>query len=275
MRRSGGTWRRRGRYDTRLVEPMALAMLDRAGVRGDRWPVVDRYPLPSLVVAALMKGFGPSDRVAAWSNGLALGVLAAICYAMARRWFGSGWAGMAVALMLLNPSVSGEFPFLGTPDLWFAALFVGELAVWSRWDGSIGGRTRWGWAFGLGALGGLAYLSRFNATLFLGVQGVALLARRRWREALVFGLTAGGGGVADLRLQLAPAGSAGGFALFELESASTGSVRIGSSPWLYYRVPDLAGELASHAGGVGRGSSRSTCPGSSRRPSRASGGSRC
>ena len=238
-----------GRYDTRLVEPMALAVLDRAGVTGDRWPVVDRYPLPAFVVAGLMTVFGATDRAAAWSNGLALGVLAATCYAIARRWYGAGWAAVAAALILLNPSVSGELPFLGTPDLWFAALFVPELALWARWDGSSEGRARWGWAAGLGVLGGLAYLARFNASLFLGVQGLALLRRRRWGEAVAFGLTAGL--VASpifaynwLRLGM-PVGSP--YSSWNLLDR-IGAFRV--EPWLYYRVPDLAGDLPSHWRGL-------------------------
>ncbi len=237
-----------GRYDTRLVEPMALAMLDRSGVKGDRWPVVDRYPLPALVVAILMKIFGPTDRAAAWSNGLALGVLVATCHALARRWSGPGWAALTTALLLLNPSIYGEFPFLGTPDVWFAALFVLELAAWSGWDGSSAGR---GWAVGLGVLGGLAYLSRFNATLFLGVQGLALLGRRRWREAFAFGLTAAAVASPILAYNWITLGKP----IDSLYSSWNLLDRIGAyrvEPWLYYRVPELAGELASHAGGAAR-----------------------
>jgi len=240
-----------GRYDTRLVEPMALAMLDRAGVKGDRWPVVNRYPLPCVVVAGLMKGFGATDRAAAWSNGLALGLLAATCYAVARRWYGAGWASVATGLFLLNPSFYGEFPFLGTPDVWFAALFVLELVTWSRWEGSIGGRARLGWAVGLGVLGGLAYLTRFNATLFLGVQAGALLARRRWREALAFGLMAAAVASPIFVYNWARVGKP----VDSLYSAWNLLDRIGAyrvEPWLYYRVPDLWGELASHSGGVAR-----------------------
>ncbi len=238
-----------GRFDTRLVEPMALAMLDRAGVKGDRWPVVDRYPLPCLAVAALMKGFGPTETAAAWSNGLAIGLLAATCYAAARRWYGPGWAAAVAVLFLANPSFYGEFILLGTPDVWFAAIFVAELVAWSSADFSGGKRPRLAWAAGLGLLGGLAYLSRFNASIFLGVQGVSLLARRRWREASAFGLTA----LAVASPIFAYNWLRVGRPVDSLYSAWNLLDRIGAyrvEPWLYYRVPDLAGELALNASGV-------------------------
>ena len=237
-----------GKYDTRLVEPMALAMLDRSGAGSvsARWPVVDRYPLPCLAVAGLMKAFGPTATVAAWSNGLAISLLAAACYAAARRWYGPGWASAVAVLFLANPSFYGEFVLLGTPDVWFAAIFVGELLLWSR---SGGDRPQLGWAAGLGLLGGLAYLARFNASLFLGLMVASLLARRRWREAAVFVATAAVVSSPIFVYNWVRVGKP----VDSLYSAwnlldGIGAYRV--EPWLYYRVPDLVGELASHASGA-------------------------
>lgn len=244
-----------GRFETRLVEPMALAMLDRSR-RPDvpdlgRWPVVNRYPLPCFVIAGLMKLFGPSDLTAAWSNGLAISILGALGYAAAFRWFGARWAGVFGLLFLANPAFFGEFILIGTPDVWFAAVFLAELLVWSRFDPKADPGPRVAWAIGLGALGGLAFLSRFNATMLLGIQALVLLRWRRWREALLMGATAA--------LVASPM-----FAynwhhfrrpVVSIYSAwnlldDIGAYRV--EPWLYYRVPELWVELAAHADGVGR-----------------------
>ena len=157
-----------GHYDTRLVEPMALAYLDRVtrGQQSTRWPVVNRYPLPGLVVAALMRIWGTNDSAAAWSNGLAIGLLATLCYIQACRWYGPGWAAIVGLLFLTNPSFYGEFILLGTPDVWFAASFLLVLLLWCSRDRAVHFVVHKGWALGLGTASGLAYLARFNATLF-------------------------------------------------------------------------------------------------------------
>ncbi len=242
-----------GRYDTRLVEPMALAFLDRVprGARAARWPVVDRYPLPSLVVAAFMRILGPNDTAAAWSNGLAIGVLAALSYVLARCWFGAGWAAVVGIMFLTDPSFYGEFILLGTPDVWFATNFLLVLLLWSIRDQASHSRVRLGWALGLGLVSGLAYLARFNATLFLVVLGGALLWQRRWREAAVMAMTA--------LLLVSP------LFLYNWHHFRSPFVPLYSSwnlldgiggyrvePWLYYRVPNLPAELWAHRAGLAR-----------------------
>lgn len=242
-------------YDTRLVEPMALAVIDRdrVGSVAERWPVVNRYPLPCFVIAGLMSLFGPGDMAAAWSNGLAISLLAMLCYAVARAWYGPGWAAVVAILFLANPSFYGEFVLLGTPDVWFAVIFFAQLIVWSRIEPaqSPAERPRLGWALGLGLLSGLAYLARFNATMFLAVQVAALLRWKRWREALVFVVT-----TALFTLPLM---------VYNWQHFHRPWVSIYSSwnllddigayqvePWLYYRVPRLWAELADHGEGLAK-----------------------
>ncbi|WP_406700583.1 glycosyltransferase family 39 protein [Singulisphaera sp. Ch08] len=240
-------------YDTRLVEPMALAVIDRdrVGSVTERWPVVNRYPLPCLVIAGLMSVAGPDDTAAAWSNGLAISLLAALSYSVARAWFGSGWAAVVAILFLASPSFYGEFILLGTPDVWFAVIFLAQLVVYSRLEPGRAGPPRLEWAFALGVLSGLAYLARFNATMFLAVQVAALLRWRRWREVLVVVITTG--------LFTIP------LMLYNWHHFHRPWVSIYSSwnllddigaykvePWLYYRVPALWSELATHAEGVAK-----------------------
>ena len=242
-----------GRYDTRLVEPMALAFLDRAprGARAARWPVVNRYPLPGLVVAALMKIWGTSDTAAAWSNGLAISLLAALCYIQARQWYGPRWAAVVGLLFLANPSFYGEFILLGTPDVWFATIFLLVLVLWSGRDPKTHIRVHPAWALALGLTSGLAYLARFNATLFLMVLGGALLWRRRWREMAIMAMTA--------LLLVSP------LFLYNWRRVHSPFVPLYSSwnlldgigayrvePWLYYRVPNVPAELWAHAAGLAR-----------------------
>jgi hypothetical protein len=242
-----------GKYDTRLVEPMALAFLDRerVGARGARWPVVDRYPLPSLTVAAVMRILGTNDIAAAWSNGLAIGLLAATCYALARRWYGPGWGAVAGLLFLTNPSFYGEFILLGTPDVWFAAIFLLVLWLWSDRDLSIPSGMRLAWALGLGLVSGLAYLARFNASLFLAVLGGVLLWKRRWREAALMALTALvvvspllAYNVHHFHWPFVP--------LYSFWNLLDGIGAYRVEPWLYYRVPNVADELWAHSMGLAR-----------------------
>jgi Dolichyl-phosphate-mannose-protein mannosyltransferase len=242
-----------GRYNTRLVEPMALAFLDRVrrGARDARWPVVNRYPLPGLAVAAVMRILGTNDMAAAWSNGLAISLLAALCYVQARRWYGPGWAAVVGLLFLTNPSFYGEFILLGTPDVWFATIFLLVLLLWSGRGPSTPSRGRLGWALGLGLLSGVAYLARFNATLFLGVLGLALLWQRRWRETAVMTMTA--------LFLVSP------LFMYNWHHFRSPFVPLYSSwnlldgiggyrvePWLYYRVPNISAELRAHSGGLAR-----------------------
>jgi hypothetical protein len=302
-----------GRYETRLIEPMALAYIDgveaqrsrpgavpsgvtprravptvrtppgppfvrggiettrpltnagvgnpppltkgepRGGVRNPavhrarRWPVIDRYPLPSVVIAGLFWAFGASELVAAWSNGLAISVLAAVAYALARRWYGPGWGAFVAALVLLNPSFYGYFVLLGTPDAWFAVWFLLELWAWCRLVEAPDGR--WGWALAAGALAALAFGSRFNALLFFAPQGAALLARRRWRALGIMAVA----GLALVAPLLAYNVRHFGRPWIGVYSAWNVLDNIGAyplEPWLYYQVPDVARVVRSHLAGL-------------------------
>ena len=245
-----------GRFATRLVEPMALAVLDaeppeRRG-SGDLWPVVNRYPLPCWVVAALMRVVGPTDMAASWSNGLAMAVLGAAGFVAAARWFGVGWGVVFAVLFLANPAFFAEFVLLGTPDPWFAAVFLIQLLVWVEFDPKAdSARPRWGWALALGVLSGLAFLARFNATMLLGWQMLALLRWRRWRELAVVAAVALAVASPMLVYNLRHFGRL----MVSIYSAwnlldGIGAYRV--EPWLYYRVPRLWVELAAHLDGVGR-----------------------
>ena len=241
-----------GTFDTKLVEPMALASIDREwrDPHPGRWPVVNRYPLPCLVVAAWMKLLGPTDMAAACSNGLAIALLAASTYAAARAWFGPGWAAVVALLFLTSPSFYGEFLLLGTPDVWFAAIFVPLLWLWSSFDPA-DPRPRLGLAVGLGGLGGLAYLSRFNANLFVAIQALWLLRYRRWREAALMVAVA----AAVASPMLVYNWRHFGRPLVSIYSAWNLLDRIGAyrvEPWLYYRTPDVGRELMEHLVGFAR-----------------------
>jgi hypothetical protein len=242
-----------GSYSTRLVEPMALALIDRAQAQAPdgRWPVVNRYPLPCVVIAALMRMFGASESSAAWSNGLAISVLAALTYGLAFRWYGSRWGALTVVLFLANPAFYGEFILLGTPDVWFAALFVGQLALFTKLDFATAPRARLGWAFALGTLSGLAYLARFNATLFLAAEVLFLFYRRRQREAAMMMLSS----LVVAAPQFIDTWRHFHRPIVSLYSAwnlldGVGACRV--EPWLYYRVPNIPAELMRHFGGVAR-----------------------
>ena|GEM_PF-4056956 len=239
-----------GRYDTRLVEPMALAAIDRDSRHreAERWPVVNRYPLPCLVIAALMKMFGPTDLVAAWSNGIAISLLAALAYALASRWYGKTWGAILAVLLLANPAFYGEFVLIGTPDIWFAVLFLAHLAVWARFDPRASSSTAWGWAGALALLGGLSYLARFNATLFIGFEILALVCWKRWREASLLALVMFAFSTPLMlynwswfhRLSMSVYSSWN-----LLDDINAYQVE----PWLYYQVPDLTSMLAAHLDG--------------------------
>jgi len=242
-----------GRYDTRLVEPMALAFLDRErrGARAARWPVVNRYPLPGLAVAALMRILGTDDMAAAWSNGLAISLLAALSYVQARRWYGPGWATVVGILFMTNPSFYGDFILLGTPDVWFATIFLLVLLFWCRREPATPAGARLGWALGLGLVSGVAYLARFNATLFLVVLGGVLLWQRRWRETAVMAVTA----LSVVSPLFTYNWRHFHWPFVPLYSSwnlldGIGGYRV--EPWLYYRVPNLPAELWAHSGGLSR-----------------------
>lgn len=245
----GRNLRRDGAFETNLVEPMALAYLDRhqGGTTRARWPVINRYPLPCVVVAGLMRVLGPSDMAAAWSNGPAIGLLAALTYALACRWYGRGRGALAALLFLTNPSFYGSFVLLGTPDIWFAVLFDLELLAFA-W--TLESRAfHAGRSAGPGVLAGLAYLARFNAALFLAIEAGALLARRRWREAAIMAVA--GLAVAapllvyNVRHFQRPTVSI--YSAWNLLD-EIGAYRV--EPWLYYQLPDVASLLRAHESGL-------------------------
>jgi hypothetical protein len=241
-----------GPFETRLVEPMALAYIDQNQKigRGEGWPVINRYPLPCFAIAGLMWMTSSSAMAAAWSNGLAMSGLAALAFLLARQWYGVRWATLAALLILANPAFYGYFILLGTPDVWFALLFLLELLAWCRLvdPRESTHRTPFGLAFLTGSLAGLAYLSRQNALLFLVPQGAVLFAKRRWGAVAV--------SLAAAFLVTAP------WLAYNVRRFGSPAVGIYSAwnllddigaypvePWLYYQVPDLGAELGSHLGG--------------------------
>jgi hypothetical protein len=230
---------------TGLAEPMALSFIDRhqRSERGERWPVINRFPLPCVIVAGLMAVAGVSDQTAAWSNGLALGLLAAVTSGVAYRWYGRSWGAIAAVLWLANPSFYGYFPLLGTPDIWFALILFVQLLLWARPKADA--RPRVGWAALVGATAGLAYLTRFNMVMFVAVQLGVLAWQRRWRESLVVL----GAGLAVVSPYLAYNLYHFGRPTADIYSAWNLLDRIGVyplEPWLYYDQPDVLDELSQH-----------------------------
>jgi hypothetical protein len=247
----GGNIATEGLFDTRLVEPMALAYIDtyRTSSPGRRWPVINRYPLPCFVIAGLMKLIGVGDMAAAWSNGLAIGGLAALAYSLARRWYGPRWAALTALLVLTNPAFYGYFILLGTPDVWFALLFALELLVFcrlseGRWLGKPG-RSLWGTAMLAGLLAGLAFLSRFNVLIFLVIQAIVLLAHNRFVEVVlacvVFATVAAPLLIYNLHHFGRPIVS-----IYSAWNLLDGIGAYQLEPWLYYQVPDVPVELRNH-----------------------------
>jgi hypothetical protein len=243
------------RFDTRLIEPMALAYVDahggatRTGAPG-RWPVIDRFPLPAMVVASLMTVFGPTDLAAAWANGLALALLAALLHVVVWRRLGRGWAWVASLLFVLNPAVFGYFALLGTPDPLFALLFV---LVLLAWQGLVGreARPQVRDAIGFGLLAGFSYLARFNAVLFLVPMLAMVAAYRRWRMLAVSGGTALLVISPLLAYNLAHFGrpTVGIYSAWNLLDR-IGIYRV--EPWLYYQLPDAVAALFDHPEGLAR-----------------------
>ena len=70
-----------------------------------------------------------------------------------------------------NPTFYGEFVLAGTPDVWFATLFVAQIVLFSRLDLAATTHTRLGWAAGVGLLGGLAYLGAVQRDALSGRRG--------------------------------------------------------------------------------------------------------
>ena len=119
--------------------------------------------------------------------------------------------------------------------------------LWSSFDPA-DPRHRLGLAVGLGVLGGLAYLSRFNANIFLAIQAAWLLRYRRWREAALMAAIA----TAIASPMLIYNWKHFGRPLVSIYSAWNLLDRIGAyrvEPWLYYQVPDVGRELMEHRAG--------------------------
>lgn len=241
-----------GSFDTRLVEPMALAYIDahRVGPPGPRWPVINRYPLPCVVIAGLMTVFGADETAAAWSNGLAAGGLAVLAYVLALRWYGASWAALVGLLVVADPAFYGAFVLLGTPDVWFALVFGLELLAWCHLveGGGASPSRRAGLAALTGVSAGLAYLTRFNVVVFLAPQGAVLLLHRRWRDAAVAGAAAAAVAAPIVVYNFRHFGrpTVGVYSAWNLLDG-IGAYAV--EPWLYYREPDVAAVLRAHLGG--------------------------
>lgn len=235
-----------GRFETRLLEPMALATIDRRVPEAAApWPVVNRFPVPCFVIAGLFLLLGPSTFAAALSNGVATSLLAGLTFCTTARWLGRGWAYLGAALLLFNPSFYGYFILLGTPDNWFAGLMLAQLLCWVqllRADRNVDGLL-----FGL--LSGLALLTRFNMIIFVAIQGIVLLIRRQWLRGAIAALT--------ITAVMSP------FVVYNLQRLGTPIVSVYSGwnlldevgkyelePWLYYEQPNVLVESMEHANGI-------------------------
>jgi hypothetical protein len=232
-------------YETRLIEPMALAYADRyrAGPPGERWPVIDRFPLPSFIVAAIMRVMGPTDLAAACSNGLAVSLLASLSYLLAHRWYGPLWAAALALLLLANPSFYGYFVLLGTPDIWFAFLFLLQLLVWCRVLTE--STCHAGWSALLGFVTATCYLTRYNMSVFYAYQLAVLLMRRRWKDA------ASASAVALLTISPLLAYNwlclrRPTVSIYSMWNLMDDVGAFDVEPWLYYRIPDWAPLIKTH-----------------------------
>lgn len=235
----------RGTFATSLAEPMALAYCDQNQIspRSDLWPVVSRYPLPCFVEAASMKLFGPNELAAAWSNGVAIGLLAALTFQWAAQWYGVKAAAIATALFLANPSLYGYFILLGTPDVWFAVFFLLQLRMWLRLLESSADAIALPMFWSMVA--SAAYLTRFNMLLFMVVELFVLICRRRCRSVFI--------ALGVFTVAITP------LAMYNLRHFGRIQVSIYNGwnlldgirafavePWLYYQTPDVSSVLRSH-----------------------------
>jgi hypothetical protein len=245
----------RGRFETGLVEPMALAWIDARGLGGHagHWPVINRFPLPCLMTALAWRLFGDADVGLACVHGLGMALLVGLTAAQAARRFGAGFALVAIALAALNPTWFGFFVLLGLPDVWFAVFMLGWLQLTARCLGKVPGTGVRGADPDLGAgltfglMSGLLYLSRFNAVLFVAPALLALLLRRGWRAfgaALVgLALTTGPWLVwQKLTLGVWQVSIYSAWNLFD----GIGVFKI--EPWVHYTEPNTRELLLTHGG---------------------------
>ncbi|MHB2019781.1 MAG: ArnT family glycosyltransferase [Candidatus Xenobia bacterium] len=234
-----------GRWETRLVTPMALAYIDRfdRAPHADAWPVIERFPLPCLASALAIKLGGASDAMAALPAGIEMSALAALTFWLAATWMGwaAGW--VTALLFLANPSFFGYFLFTGEPDVLFAVIFLLQVLVFIRLVERPSART--GVLFGV--LSGLAFLCRFNAGIPIAIQVAFLCYKKQWRPAAL--------GTAVCALMTVPFFAYDlhhfGMLLVPMYSQENLLDQIGLypvEPWLYYHVISLPQDFWPRSG---------------------------
>ena len=132
----------------------------------DGWPQPDPQVMPLLptLIAGAWAVVGQSTPVAA----AVVAVIASLCvlvsFLFGWRAGGAAAGGIAVAIMLLNAHYLKETIFSLTSAVY--GLFL-ALAVWAFWEAMSAQRRRMGWWALLGAIGGVAWLTRPEGPLIL------------------------------------------------------------------------------------------------------------
>lgn len=96
--------------------------------------------------------------------------------------FGLWKTALLCTWLAVNPIVAGFSTMLMT-ELWFGALLAALVVLAERLARQ---RTRWWWAFGVGAIAAAAALTRSAGTFLLLTVPVGLVWRRQWRRAVTF-----------------------------------------------------------------------------------------
>lgn len=124
-------------------------------------------------------------------------------YWLSRRLFGMRIAVMATAFLCLSPMLTAAVLFWGTmlEPLYLFLLFTAFCAVWVAWE------KQRVWAYwAVGALLGLAYLTKPEAIVYFGLMFVLLALANLWRRSLLKWRTVLGilGGVLAFALVISP-----------------------------------------------------------------------
>ena len=124
-------------------------------------------------------------------------------YWLTRHLFGVRIAVMATAFVCLFPMLTAAVLFWGTmlEPLYLFLLFTGFCAVWGAWE-----KQHLRAHLAAGALFGLAYLTKPEAVVYLGLMSVLLILANLWRRSLLNWRTILGilGGVLAFALVISP-----------------------------------------------------------------------
>jgi 4-amino-4-deoxy-L-arabinose transferase-like glycosyltransferase len=182
-------------YRTAEVSPYVLAYLDERGIPFDAAhpaPVLDRFPLQSLLTAAAEALLGRRDAAVLALSALILAACAAATVLVGSLFFSGGEAVLAGLLVALDPSFQRGFVLWGLPDFGFlltTLLATAALCLAVPAAGKPSNPRRW---LAAGALAGLAWLSRSNLILWLPVFAVLPLRLRARERAAALGAWAAG-----------------------------------------------------------------------------------